>query len=213
MTLEKQSFEGLMSSLNLEEFPTYEIHNELNYNQLSIIKNNLEIQLTRLFEILQDFKCDMETPLIINGFPRDDIDVVSVRLIRVKIIRLRNDHKYLLSLIEEKLINQFNNPDDMEPSKVVEIDSDIPFAIIDEVIDQSPSHKAGLKKGDKIVKFDKDINAMNNDKLMKLVHRVKTKVNEAIEIDILRNERIIVELVPTDQWDGKGLLGCKILPI
>lgn len=212
MTLEKQSFEGLMSSLNLEDFPTYDIHQDLNYNQLSIIKNNIEAQLSKLFEILLDFKCDMETPLLVNGFPRSDIDVVSVRLIRVKIIRLRNDHKYLLSMIEEKLINQFNNPEP-QTVKVVEIDSDIPFAVIDEVIDQSPSHKAGLMKGDKIIKFDKDINAMNNEKLMKLVHRVKNKVNETIEIDILREERITVQLIPTDQWDGKGLLGCKILPI
>lgn len=224
MTLEKNnnshSFERLMSSLNInEEFPSYKLDEELNYHQLSLIKKQIELQLNTLFDLLQNqFKTDMDTPLTIDGFPRSDIDVVSVRLIRVEIIRLRNDHKYLLSLIETSLINKFkhtsdNTHDITNNNSFKEIDSAIPFAIIDEVIIDSPAHKAGLQKADKIVVFDKDIHAGNHNKLINLVSRVGAKVDQTIQIKVLRDSPVTLELKPTNNWGGRGLLGCKILPI
>lgn len=222
MTIEKDSFEGLMKSLNINvsQFQTYKIHPELNYNQLSIIKDDVENQLHLLFDLLQNkYGFDMEMPLLTSdGFPRGDVDVVSIRLIRVKIIRLRNDHRYLLSLLESKLIEQFQSPQQNLPTTIQDseekVESNIPFAIVEEVISGSPAELAGIKLGDKIVVFDNTIHAGNHDKLTKVISRVQSNIDKTISIDILRQQNIEqINLTPTNNWPGRGVLGCKILPI
>lgn len=210
----KEGFEGLMSSLNLD-IAKYQIHDSLNYNQLSIIKDSIESQLSQLFEVLSSkYNADMNTSLLTpDGFPRSDIDVVNVRLIRVNIIRLRNDHKYLLSLLENKLIEQFQQQQSVQnPESVPK--SNIPFAIIDEVIENSPAEASGLQKGDRIVMFDNNIHAGNHDKLSAVVRRVQTNIDQQLTIQVLRDgTQIQLHLTPTNKWEGKGVLGCKIMPL
>ncbi len=47
----------------------------------------------------------MDTPLLDpQGFPRADVDVVSVRQARVKIIELRNDYKLVMDRIGAALV-------------------------------------------------------------------------------------------------------------
>lgn len=233
MTLEKDSFEGLMGALNLDpnEFVDYKIHDELNYQQLSLIKTDLEKQLTKLFDLLNNkFKVTMDTALVsADGFPRDDIDVVSIRLIRVKIIRLRNDHRQLLSMIEAKLIDQFNQSPDAnsytdtntsstssEESIYKLLEANIPFARIDQVVDNSPAATAGLQPGDKLVVFDNDIHAGNHNKLVAVVNRVKDNVDKSLTVHVVRPESDHaheLKLTPTNNWHGNGLLGCKLVPL
>lgn len=46
----------------------------------------------------------MKGALVDNeGFPRADIDIYSVRVARQKVLRLQNDHKALMKMLELKL--------------------------------------------------------------------------------------------------------------
>lgn len=167
----------------------------------------------------------MDTSLLTNdGFPRDDIDVVSIRLIRVKIIRLRNDHSKLLSLLEAKLIDQFNNTTANQANNTVVyneqesihklLEANISFAQVTEIVEQSPASSAGLQIGDKIVLFDKNIHAGNHNKLVAVINRVKDSIDKPLMVHINRNGDInSLELIPTNNWPGNGVLGCKIVPL
>ncbi|EGV61392.1 putative 26S proteasome regulatory subunit [Yamadazyma tenuis] len=219
MTLEKDSFEGLMSSLNLDsdKFTTYKVHDDLNYQQLSLIKKELENQLSALFDILAtNFAAEMSTPLVTpDGFPRDDIDVVGIRLVRVRIIRLRNDHKRVLAMIESKLQDQFKAVDSSAiEQKTSTIQSSVPFAVIEDVLENSPADRAGLQKRDRIVVFGGDIHAGNHNKLASVVARVQTSIDTPVDVRVLRAESVVeLQLVPSNSWNGRGLLGCKIVPL
>ncbi|EER32455.1 conserved hypothetical protein [Candida tropicalis MYA-3404] len=168
----------------------------------------------------------MNTSLITSdGYPRNDIDVVSIRLIRVRIIRLKNDYKLILELIDDKMSQEFaqrqiDNPigqdveeemNDSQSRRTIEYT--IPFARVAEVVNGGPAFKAGLKENDEILLFDHDIHASNNNRLRNLVTRVKIGKTIPVEIKRNQNEKVSLNLIPSDDWDGQGLLGCRLLPI
>lgn len=230
----ESSFNGLMQALNLDsnQFKEYDIESfhQLNFQQLSQLKTEIESQLTILFDLLrQKYNADMETKLVtIDGFPRSDIDVVSIRLIRVRIIRLRNDDKLIIHLLEQKMAEEFASRKDQVEEEPQEQQTSspaadrqiltqrytIPFARVCQIVPSGPAEKSGLKEGDQIILFDNDIHAVNNRKLAELVIRVRSKQDQNINVDIKRgDERINLVLKPTDKWDGQGLLGCRLVPI
>ncbi|CUM57412.1 uncharacterized protein AC631_02759 [Debaryomyces fabryi] len=230
MTFDENSsdaaFRGLMKNLNLDEsqFKSYKTNfSQLTYDQLSTTKNEIESQLSLLFDILSNqYKADMSTPLLTDdGYPRSDIDVVGIRLIRVKIIRLRNDVKLVYSLLEAKLIERFEEqknsgvPDTSEQSEQVRnpLLYTIAFATVSEVVPHGPASTSGLKEGDQIISVD-DIHAANHNKLANISLKVRDSVDKSLSVIILRNgTRQTLELKPTDKWDGRGLLGCRLLPL
>lgn len=228
--LKDSSFTGLMQTLNLDpiEFKEYKnINSRLTFQELEIIKQDIEKQLNILFDLLNHkYNCDMNTSLITSdGYPRNDIDVVSIRLIRVRIIRLKNDYKLLLELIDDKMSQEFaqrqiDNPigqdveeemNDSQSRRTIEYT--IPFARVAEVVNGGPAFKAGLKENDEILLFDHDIHASNNNRLRNLVTRVKIGKTIPVEIKRNQNEKVSLNLIPSDDWDGQGLLGCRLLPI
>lgn len=230
MTVDESStdaaFRGLMKDLNLDEsqFKSYKTNfSQLTYNQLCTTKSEIESQLSLLFDILSNkYNATMSTELLTeDGFPRSDIDVVGIRLIRVKIIRLRNDVKLVYSLIETKLIEKFESekeavtlethhePSVSEPTPVYTI----PFAVVSEVALEGPAHTSGLKEGDQIVSVD-NIHAANHERLSKISYKVRASIDLPLCVVVMRDgTRHTLELKPTDKWEGKGLLGCRILPI
>lgn len=217
------SFQGLMKDLNIDtNFAAYDPEfSSLDFPALSELKLDMESQLGILFDLLRNkYGVDMLTPLVRDGFPRSDIDVVSVRLIRVKIIRVRNDHKKLLLVLEEKMIDHFKLHressevdmivDSPEVSRNTPTVRPVPFAAILEVAANSPAEGSGLQNSDKIVRFG-DVDATNHNRLQAIPSRVKANVPVAVEV--LRGGEI-VELVLTPRtWDGRGLLGCRLLPL
>lgn len=220
------SFRGLMKDLNLDEsqFKSYKTNfSQLTYDQLSTTKNEIESQLSLLFDILSNqYKADMSTSLLTDdGYPRNDIDVVGIRLIRVKIIRLRNDVKLVYSLLETKLIEKFEQqkgstvsetsiePEQTRPSPVYTI----PFAIVSEVVPHGPASTSGLNEGDQIIAMD-DIHAANHNRLTNISLKVRDSVDKSLAVVVLRDgTRQTLDLKPTDKWDGRGLLGCRLLPL
>ncbi|ODV93370.1 hypothetical protein PACTADRAFT_51969 [Pachysolen tannophilus NRRL Y-2460] len=181
------------------------------------IKKKIEQNLSNLFDHLEKFNCDMDSELVtIDGFPRSDIDVVQVRLTRSKIIYFRNDLKTLLNMIElclQEKLSVTSRLTDLAVTDGNTEESTVPFAIVTEVIEESPSYKAGLNKNDKIIKIG-SINAGNHDNLKKVAEIVKKNEDKQIELKVIRgNDLINVYLTPTTNWDGNGLLGCRINPL
>lgn len=68
-------------------------------------KTKVEGQLDDLIMVLESHNATMETPLVMpDGFPRADIDVHQVRIVRSQIIRLRNDLKKIMDDLQVALI-------------------------------------------------------------------------------------------------------------
>lgn len=68
----------------------------------------------------------METRLTtIDGFPRSDIDVATVRTTRARIVQLRNDYKALMAKVEVALHEQFAA---LEAQAEAKAPADIPTA-------------------------------------------------------------------------------------
>lgn len=86
-----------------------QLHN-LTFQELSTYRTQIDNDLSILFNYLQsNLHFDMDTPLISpDGYPRSDIDVVQVRLCRVKIIKLKNDYKWIGEELLEKMNQQLS---------------------------------------------------------------------------------------------------------
>lgn len=222
------AFRGLMSSLNLAStFLGYPSNfATLTYNQLLQAKNTIENQLSILFDLLsQKYSATMETPLLTpDGFPRSDIDVVSIRLIRTKIIRMRNDYRAVLQLLEAKLQEQLGtsvlqsqpvNRESSESTENVVLSSryTIPYARVSEIAPDSPALRAGLREGDGIVLFG-HVHAGNHARLLEITTCVQGHVDRQFAVIVVRNgTQQEVQLTPTNGWGGRGLLGCRVVPI
>lgn len=226
-------FRGLMKSLNLDEsqLPPYPTNfDELPIEELAKIKKLIEDQLGLLFDLLHNkYNADMDSSLTVEGFPRSDIDVMNVRLLRVKIIRLRNDNKALLKVMEKRLEEAFAkhkqdamDVDDTEepvvvdhadatPAETEKIEYTIPFARVTEVAPDGPAYALGLRDDDQIILFDNDIHAANHERLQNLVKRVAP--GKKVPVVVQRGpERLTLTLTP-NSWPGRGILGCRVLPL
>ena len=98
-----------------------------------------------------------------------------------------------------------------------------PFAIIDEVSQNSPSSEAGLKVNDVIIRFG-NVNSTNHNDFKAIAELVPSAANDNKSItvavrrkstelggiaEVIKTE--VVELKPRT-WAGRGLLGCHIKP-
>ncbi|KMZ80954.1 26S proteasome regulatory subunit p27 [Plasmodium vivax India VII] len=120
-----------------------------------------------------------------EGFPRNDIDIYSIRVARNKVICLKNDYLNVSKRIEEYLHKvhtshpvirvqrskakkeEGDDPNESPPESCTQdYDESAPgyellieeakrstFAMIDELVENSPSHKAGLRINDYIIQF------------------------------------------------------------
>jgi len=194
-------------------------------NELMEEKVILEGTLARLNAVLESHGVDMSTPLIDrNGFPRDDIDVAQIRVVRSQVIHLKNDHKGLMSRIEKGLhaLHQETRNAEQQalpaaqsraPPPVATTPALIPFALVNSVADSSPAAEAGLQQSDKVVKFG-TVYAHNNAKLARLAEVVQRNEGREIDVVVLRQEvTVSLRLTPRSGWGGRGMLGCHLLPI
>lgn len=220
MTRPDPAFGGAMQGLNLD-LPLFEPHQirRMSYPELARTKHAVEETLEMLFDLLHHtYNCDMASPLVVDGFPRNDVDVVSVRLVRTHIIRLRNDHALVLEMVEKQLEQQLRAGGEVaggqvaggEPRPVAE---KVPFAVVRDVAPGGPAAAAGLRTGDRITLFDGDIDAHNHARLGALASRVRAKEGRRVPVEIVRLGRAhSLTLVPTANWGGRGVLGCHLVP-
>lgn len=231
-------------------------------------KTNIESELDELISVLDTHKVDMSTPLVTRDeFPRSDIDVAQIRSARTQIIRLRNDLKSVLSDIERQLHAHYSRISatvkttetsengtkttttiatmvEEEEELIADAPVHISFALVDEVVANSPASSAGLIVGDTIVEFG-HLHVGNNERLKRLANVVQMNENvsiflslflfffvfifyllgfvltlffsfgkKKINVLVLRDARPVeLELVPSRNWGGRGLLGCHIVPL
>lgn len=216
------TFGGAMQSLNLDipQFDPSTIR-RMQYPELARTKRTVEDTLETLFDVLQNtYKCDMSSPLVVDGFPRNDVDVVSVRLVRTNIIRLRNDHSLVLEMLEKQLeqrllagLNQGMAALQISDLDLPPVAAKTPFATVREVAPGGPAEAAGLQVGDRLTVFDRDIDASNHQRLAALATRVQAKLGRALPVQIVRLGRAhTLTLVPAANWGGRGVLGCHLVP-
>ncbi|CAG9970693.1 unnamed protein product [Clonostachys byssicola] len=204
----------------------------LSFAELQRKKDEVETELKALGSVLDSHNVNMETPLLTrDGFPRADLDVAQIRTTRARIIRLRNDYKSLMNIIEKYLHEHFASLDedavvqvpeqtthsilpDSEPAVLEEA-----FAKVNTVAPNGPADAAGLKPGDEIRTFGY-VNHTNHDNLKKVGECVQSNEGANIFIRVSRatpdgaaRQELRLTLNPRRNWGGRGLLGCHIIPI
>lgn len=190
-------------------------------------KDAIEEEISQCETTLRSQKIGMHEPLIDSqGFPRSDIDVVSVRTARVRLHELKNDLKNIMGEIEKALheVHAHNakvaqeTKMQVDKAKAKELESSIPitpgvaFAKVNAIAPDSPAKEAGLEKGDLLLQIG-NINSSNHQNLTKLNELVAGSENQTLAMRILRHgQQRQLTLTPHKGWGGRGLLGCHILP-
>ena len=87
----------------------------------------------------------------------------------------------------------------------VDVTVSIPFALVDEIAEDSPAAEDGLQLGDQVVKFG---NVESGDNLLpKLASEAQTNQGLGIPVVVLRQGALITLTVTPRVWQGRGLLG------
>ncbi|ROT40144.1 hypothetical protein SODALDRAFT_332308 [Sodiomyces alkalinus F11] len=190
-------------------------------------KEVMETQMHTLSAVLDSHGVDMHTSLTSrDGFPRADIDVAQVRMTRAQVARLRNDHKALMSVLEERLHERFAST--LTTADVPRTSVDLspaaeqqrhgtPFATVNSVVPGSPAHVSGLRPGDQIIRIN-HVSHLNHNGLREVADCVQQHEGQAMTVEISRSahrdwrQHLRVSLTPTRHWGGRGLLGCHIIP-
>ncbi|KAF7197732.1 26S proteasome non-ATPase regulatory subunit 9 [Pseudocercospora fuligena] len=195
-------------------------------------KDNIEAELSALGSVLDSHGVNMQTPLTDrDGFPRADIDVAQIRTTRARIVRLKNDHKAVMSRLEDAVHEQFaagKAAEDLPsvqsrglPSSTGSSAAPVvepPFAKVNSVVPNSPADQAGLKVGDRVTRFG-TASWTNHERLTKVAEVVQQNENRPILVKILRDgegapsQGQELRLTPRRNWGGRGLLGCHLVPL
>ncbi|KAF2677027.1 26S proteasome non-ATPase regulatory subunit 9 [Lentithecium fluviatile CBS 122367] len=204
---------------------------QLSLQELIAEKDRVEAELKALGQVLDSHGVNMNTGLTtFDGFPRADIDVAQIRTTRARIVRLKNDYKELMSRIEKglhehhaRLQEQAQNGTPASTQAVASSAGptpiEAPFAKVNSVVAGSPAESAGLKVGDTITKFGW-VDWTNHDKLARLAQVVSQNEGLPITVKALRPsasggplEPVEMRLTPRQNWGGRGMLGCNLLPL
>lgn len=191
---------------------------DLDLNEITELKKLVESELVKFSQILESQNIDMDTQLVTeDGYPRDDIDILQIRLIRRNINMLKNDLSNIIEQSFQLLNSHFNDINQSRGSSLSNTDQNhdieykIPFAVIEEIDVNGPISSAGIQNGDKLISLGK-IHAGNHMRLRSLTNEVIQNENKEVNVRILRHDKDIIDLVliPTKNWNGRGLLGCKL---
>jgi len=88
----------------------------------------------------------------------------------------------------------------------------LPYAIVQDVAPDSPAHKAGLVKGDLLIRYG-HVDAANHRNLQALAELTAASEDKTIMVVVERLGSGRVDLLLTPgKWNGRGLLGCLVLP-
>lgn len=177
-----------------------------------------------------------------EGFPLPGIDHYKIRESRNRLAILQTDLSSTMKIIEEKMSYFFGKVNEGKPIPQKEekgnekepialemkeeslnqkgnIDEDItkePFAIVANVVPDSPAFEAGLLEGDAITVFNGTLyKGTSVNPLQSLAKIANEKINQNIPIKVLRkDEKGIIQIVNLNliphQWSGRGILGCKL---
>ncbi|XP_055995369.1 26S proteasome non-ATPase regulatory subunit 9-like [Ostrea edulis] len=186
-------------------------------------RDEIESEIRALHEVLDSQKgIGMNEPLVdLEGYPRADIDVYTVRHARHTLICLQNDHKALMKEIEEELYKihaearQKKGAGSSEETTTPEEETRArlsPFLILDKVDEDSPAHTCGVCVNDKVLKFG-SVSSHNFQNLQNIATVVQHSKDKPLSLRILRGDKEFNLSLTPRTWSGRGLLGCSLLPI
>lgn len=192
---------------------------KLSPEELMDRKDAIETEMQACNTVLENGGVGMNGRLVDDeGFPRPDIDVYAVRRARNRIICLRNDHKAVMKLIEEKLHQihaetRLRRGAESEGVARGEERRILPtvFARVSQVTDGSPAASAGVKADDKIAEFG-SVTAANFTGLKNVADVVQHSVGSPVHVLLVRREESVSLSLTPRRWHGQGLLGCVIVP-
>ncbi|KAF7398953.1 hypothetical protein HZH66_006850 [Vespula vulgaris] len=182
-------------------------------------KDKIESDIRALKDVLDSNHVGMDDPLVDSeGYPRQDIDVYQVRHTRHRIICLTNDHKALMKKIEEGL-HKVHSLSGNQIQEAIATTSDIeepfstePFLRVNLVSPSSPAEVAGIQVDDLIIEFG-SINYGNFKTLKDIATLVEHSRYKSLDIKLKRGSSILALTLIPRPWDGKGLLGCNVIPL
>ncbi|CAK7338202.1 unnamed protein product [Dovyalis caffra] len=95
------------------------------------------------------------------------------------------------------------SPSSMDVDMIVSI----PFAVVDEIADASPTAEDGLQLGDQLVKFGTVEYQVGENLLQKLASEAQANQGHAVPVVVMRQGAPINLSVTPRVWPGRGLLG------
>ncbi|KDP38678.1 hypothetical protein JCGZ_04031 [Jatropha curcas] len=98
---------------------------------------------------------------------------------------------------------------DSPSSMDVDMILSIPFAVVDEIADASPTAEDGLQLGDQIVKFGSVEYKVGDNLLQRLATEAQANQGHAMPVILLRQGAPVNLTVTPRSWQGRGLLGCS----
>lgn len=150
-----------------------------------------------------------------DGFPRADIDVAQIRTTRARIVRLKNDHTALMAKLEVAVQEQFAARKTAESATNgiseggVEVENapasssiEPPFVKVNIVTPNSPADQAGLRTGDKVVRFG-IVNWTNHERLGKVAQVVQQNENVSVQHTVSAREPQLMK-----RFSGRLQLEC-----
>mmetsp|Transcript_6319 Transcript_6319/g.12418 ORF Transcript_6319/g.12418 Transcript_6319/m.12418 type:complete len:216 (+) Transcript_6319:107-754(+) len=166
-----------------------------------------------------------------EGFPRSDLDLVSVRMDRQRVHVLNNDHARLMAQIEGKLhklhahtrgdvdvsapiqhTRSYVEEERVAAPLAVPAKSTLPFAIVDEVSQDGPAMHAGVAVGDKVLQCA-HITGQTPNSLATMGSLVSESENRVLDLIVLRGDNVVRLKLHPKKWSGRGLLGCHLSPM
>ncbi|KAJ1919389.1 putative 26S proteasome regulatory subunit [Mycoemilia scoparia] len=201
--------------------------------QLIDQKENMEAEILKLQGDIKNHGVGLTEKLIDDdGFPRADIDIPAITALRGEHSKKKNDYAKLMDNINEALIqmhqeNKAKQASGSDGGSTVSTTNNAgqatseapitpgrPFAVISEIAANSPIEEAGIRNGDKLVRFG-IVTYGNNQKLKKLQEEVKHVVGYPTNVVIERSEEgssprlVRSKVTPREGWGGRGVLGCR----
>lgn len=88
---------------------------------------------------------------------------------------------------------------------VMDVNVNRPFAMVDEISEESPAAEDGLQLGDQIVKFGKIV--YGDNLLPKLASEAQMNQGIPVPMLVLRQGALVNLTVSPRTWRGRGLLG------
>jgi len=192
-------------------------------------KNKIEMKIADLGIVLKNNNVGFHEPLIdAEGFPRNDIDVRSVRIARTQILCLQNDLKELTKSIEAGLEKYFHESKETltstkippeirdsgastSSSSTSAVENQSPIVTVNLVSPGSPAEEAGIHVRDQITAFG-SISSNNFKDLAQIGELVKNSQNQQVRVKVKRDSRVEELILVPKTWSGRGLLGCNIVP-
>ncbi|KAJ4827594.1 hypothetical protein Tsubulata_036319 [Turnera subulata] len=124
-----------------------------------------------------------------------------------------NDSGNDQNLSTDKTIASASSQDGVlrDSTKPMEVDfvASIPFAVVDEIADASPTAEDGLQLGDQVVKFGGVEYEVGENLLQKLASEAQANQGRPVPMVVMRQGAPLNLMVTPRAWQGRGLLGCS----